>query len=260
MRCNPFHQHANALAWRVEEAELSAFPSVREVVLGGWVLRFSEGGPRRAANSANPLHPACDDSERLIDNVEALYRRRGATPLFRIPSLLPPTLDQRLAGRGYGDEGESCAIWGAMAGIPATPDPAVRLLSAPSARWFAAMAALQGHTPLQAAVYRRILRAIALPARFALLALDGRPAALAYAALQDRLLVYESVITDRAQRRRGLARRVLATLAAWGRDNGADSACLAVEAANTPARTLYESFGLTTEVSRYHYRRAPAER
>jgi ribosomal protein S18 acetylase RimI-like enzyme len=68
------------------------------------------------------------------------------------------------------------------------------------------------------------------------------------------------VITDRAQRRRGLARRVLATLAAWGRDNGADSACLAVEAANTPARTLYESFGLTTEVSRYHYRRAPAER
>lgn len=258
MRGNPFNQHANALAWRVEEAELSAFPSVRQVVLGGWALRFSEGGPRRAANSANPLHPGCDDSERLIDNVEALYRRRGATPLFRIPSLLPPALDRRLAACGYTREGESCAIWGAMAGIPATPDPAVRLLPAPSPRWFAAMAALQGHTPLQAAVYRRILRAIALPARFAVLTADGTPAAMAYAVMQDRLLVYESVITDRARRRQGLARRVLATLAAWGRDHGAEGACLAVEAANMPARALYDRFGLTTEISRYHYRRAPA--
>src|SRR5262249_17503875 len=67
---------------------------------------------------------------------------------------------------------------------------------------------------------------------------------------------YESVITDPQHRRQGLSRRIIASLAAWGGDNGAKAASLQVEAANTPARTLYDSFGLKTELYRYHYRRA----
>jgi len=248
----------SALAWRVEEAELSAFPAVRQVVLGGWALRFSEGGPRRAANSANPLRPDCDCGDELIDAVAALYRRRGVTPLFRVPSMIAPVLDERLAARGYTHEGESCVLHGPMTAIPAERDPKVRLLASPSPRWFAAMAGLQGHTPGQSTVYRRILRAIALPSVFAELRGDGRPVALAYAVIHDRLLVYESVITNHRLRRQGLARRVIATLAAWGRESGAEAACLQVEADNMPARALYDGFGLTRELSRYHYRRAPA--
>ena len=74
------------LAWRVEEAELNALPSVRQLLAGGWALRFSEGGPRRGANSASPLRNDCDGDEAFIDQAAALYRRRGSTPLFRIPS------------------------------------------------------------------------------------------------------------------------------------------------------------------------------
>ena len=36
------------LAWRIEEACWNAFPSLRQVLLGNWLMRFSEGLTRRA--------------------------------------------------------------------------------------------------------------------------------------------------------------------------------------------------------------------
>ena len=118
------------------------------------------------------------------------------------------------------------------------------------------MARLQGHTLAHRAIYRRIVGAIAIPARFALLIVDGLPAALAYGAIHDGILCYESVITDLGRRRQGYSRRIIASLASWARDSGATGACLQVEAGNTPARALYDTFGLG-ELYRYHYRREP---
>ncbi|MGH7093311.1 MAG: GNAT family N-acetyltransferase, partial [Stellaceae bacterium] len=227
------------LHWLAEEAELNAYPPVRQALLGGWVLRFSEGGARRGGNSATPIRPDCDDGGDFIAAAEALYRGRGSVPLFRVPTIVTSAIVQRLTARGYTREGESCTIYGPMRGIADEPDPQVRLLPAPTPRWFAAMARLQGRTPVQAAVYRRIVRNIAVPAAFALLAADGEPAALAYATLHRGLLCYESVIADPHRRRQGFAWRVIATLADWGRAAGADAACLQVEAGNAPARVLY---------------------
>jgi N-acetylglutamate synthase len=81
--------------------------------------------------------------------------------------------------------------------------------------------------------------------------------ALAYGAIHDRLLCYESVITDPHRQRRGYARRVVASLAAWARDQGAEGACLEVEAHNAAALALYDRVGVKTELHRYHYRREP---
>jgi GNAT superfamily N-acetyltransferase len=118
------------------------------------------------------------------------------------------------------------------------------------------MARLQGHGAAHAAIYRRIVEAIAVPARFALLAVDGAPAALANGALHDGVLCYQSVVTDPRRRRQGLGRRIIATLAAWARANGAAAACLEVEAGNAPALALYARCGLA-EQYRYYYRRQP---
>ncbi len=81
-------------------------------------------------------------------------------------------------------------------------------------------------------------------------------AALAYGAIHDGLICYESVVTDPSRQRRGYARRVISSLAGWAADRGAQGACLEVEAANAPARALYEALGFE-ELYRYHYRRAP---
>jgi ribosomal protein S18 acetylase RimI-like enzyme len=61
------------------------------------------------------------------------------------------------------------------------------------------------------------------------------------------------VVTDPLKRRLGLARRIVQSLAAWGRDVGATGACLEVESVNRPALALYDRIGLSTEVYRYHY-------
>jgi ribosomal protein S18 acetylase RimI-like enzyme len=99
-----------------------------------------------------------------------------------------------------------------------------------------------------------------VPAAFALLTIEGEPAALAYGALSERLLCVESVVADHRRRRRGFARRIVASLAAWAHAEGADGICLEVEAANLPALALYGGLGLETELYRYHYRRKPPDR
>jgi N-acetylglutamate synthase len=246
------------LPWRIEEACWNAFPSLSQVLLGDWLLRFGEGLTRRA-NSVNPLNARCEDIAAAIAAGEALYHAQGLPAIFRVPTIVAPALDRELAARGYTSEGESCVLYGVTGGLTigaGTPDPALQLGSSPEPDWLRAMAQLQGHTRAQAATYRRIVGAIALPARFALLAVDGAPAGLAYGAIHDGILTYESVVTDPARRRQGLARRVIASLAAWARDSGATGACLEVEAANAPARALYAAFGLA-ELYRYHYRREP---
>jgi GNAT superfamily N-acetyltransferase len=249
------------LPWRIEETCLNAFPALKQVLLRNWLLRFSAGVSRRA-NSVNPLDPRCERIAAAIAAGEALYHAAGLPTIFRVPSIVQPALDRELAARCYTSEGESCVLYGAIDALKlgaAAADPAVRLVRSPEAGWLRAMARLQGHTAAQSAAYRRIVGAIAIPARFALVAVDGVPAALAYGALHDGLLCYESVVTDRRYRRHGLARRVIASLASWARDSGATGACLQVEASNAPARALYAGFGLA-ELYRYHYRREPARR
>ena len=86
----------STLEWRVEETCLNAWPALREVLLDGWVLRFS-GGVTRRANSANPLQPV---SYVDLPACEALYRRSGLPTIIRVLSLIDPAVDDRLAEAG----------------------------------------------------------------------------------------------------------------------------------------------------------------
>ena len=248
-----------ALAWRVEETCLNAWPAPRQVLFAGWVLRFG-GGLTRRANSANPLGERRIDADQLIAGCEALYRHHRQPTIFRLPSLIDHGLDVRLAALGYRLEGLSLVLYGEIGAVPAVRDPAVRLLSRPNSQWFAAMAALQRHTGKEAGLYRRIVGHLAVPAAFAALSDDRGIVALAYGAIHDGLICYQSVVTDPSRQRRGYGRRIIATLAAWAADQGAIGACLEVEAANAAARALYDALGFT-ELYRYHYRReVPSDR
>lgn len=256
-------------AWIAEEAAINGFPPLRQVVLGDWLLRFSGGG-RRTANSATPLREPQGDLDAVIATAEALYTAHELPTIFRIPSFLDPAVDARLAAHGYTDEGESCIIEGPLGAIITAAEPfgggvAVSLHDRPTDEWFAAMVRLQGERPEFRSfysdfhpIYRQIVGSVALPAAFASFVADGAPVALAYGVIHRGMLCFESVVTDAQHRRRGYSRRVLAALAGWAQQQGVDMATLQVEASNTPGRALYYSIGMTTELHRYHYRRAPA--
>ncbi|HZT89725.1 MAG TPA: GNAT family N-acetyltransferase [Stellaceae bacterium] len=255
--------HAELVRWRAEEAAVNGFPALRVALLQGWLLRFS-GGTRRTANSATPLRGASANADDLVEPVEALYRQLGQPAIFRIPSFLDPCVDAALAARGYTMEGTSCVIFGDVRSIASAALPAqqagvvTRVSSRASSDWFARVAAMQGQTGEQAAVYRRIVGSITLPVAFAETLAAHEIVAAAFGIVHNGLLCFESVVTDSGHRRRGHARRNLAALAQWALEAGATGASLQVEAPNAPARALYQGIGLTTELHRYHYRRQPA--
>lgn len=249
---------AAALAWHAEETCLNAWPALREIVVEGWLVRFAEGVSRRA-NSANPLSDQAGISDAVVTESAAFYRRHERPAIFRVLTIGPAAVETALESRGYTKEGETCILHGALDAIDAEIDPHVTLRPRADRIWFAAMSGLQGHNAEEAHTYRRIIGAISIPASFASVeGDDGRIAALAYGAIHNGMLCYESVVTDPRQRRRGHSRRVVTALAGWAKAQGASGACLQVVADNTPAKALYDGIGLRSELYRYHYRRAPA--
>ena len=141
-----------SLAWRVEETCLNAWPALRQVLLDGWVLRFSDGLTRRA-NSANPLRADCKRTDALILACEALYRRQLLPTIFRVPSIIDPDLGERLDALGYGCEGESWILYGDIDAVASARDPEVQLSALPTPEWFRAMGELQNHTIEQSGIH-----------------------------------------------------------------------------------------------------------
>lgn len=246
----------SAYSWRAEEACLNAWPGLRQIMHGDWLLRFADGMSRRA-NSVNPLRTNVNSIERDVATFQELYRAQGLPLIVRTPSFLDPKVGQELERLQFTSEGETCTIFGEFATTVIEANADIDVLSQASEPWFAAMSSLQKHTPAQTETYKLIIRNVALPAGFAALRHDGEIIALAYGAVHDGWLCCESVIVSADRRGQGCGRRLMAALFAWAQTQGATGACLQVEASNVAGRALYQSIGLTTELHRYDYRRQP---
>ena len=243
-----------ALSWRVEHACFNAWPSLRHAIHGNWLLRLSDGLSRRA-NSVNALNANAVLSDDDLAAVHAIYRAHDLPLIVRVPTLLPQ-VDRLLDRANFTTEGESCVLHGALTDDNAGHEPNVIVASQPHESWFAAMIALQDYSPAHAAIYRCLIAMIALPAGFATLRIDGEIAAVAYGVIDRGLLCCESVIVSPSHRGQGLGRSLMRGLFDWSRGNSASAACLQVVASNDAGRALYRGLGLSTELHRYHYRRA----
>jgi len=246
----------DALIWRMEKAFLRAWPAPRRETVGDWLLQFAPGVSRRA-NSANPRRTTIRDLETTMAECERRYRAADQPVLFRVLSTTEPAVTQRLDRLGYTSEGETATLHAPIEATVRARDSEVLLTAKPEPVWLDTMTAAQGHTGERAVTYRAIVGAIALPTAFVALRHEGQLASLAYGAIDDGFLMCESVITGAIYRKRGYARRVVTSLLAWGAEQKAHTACLQVQADNTPAVTLYGGLGLKTTLYRYHYRRAP---
>jgi N-acetylglutamate synthase len=245
------------LAWKAEQACLNAWPALHNVVYDDWIVRFSEGLTRRA-NSVNPLRSTARADGASVQLFENLFRAQDLPLIFRIPTLLDPSVDRGLQRLGFTAEGESCVIYADIGAVEAKPDPAVEVTSRVDEDWLNAMNRMQRRTEEQSEIFDHIVLLIALPAGYATLRDGEEVVAQAYGVIHDDLLCCESVITSESARGKGVGRRLMSALFAWAAAQGASGVCLQVEASNKAGFALYNGLGMKTELSRYHYRRQPS--
>jgi len=251
------------LGW--ERRGLTAWPALRSVVLGDWVLRVGDGYTKRA-NSANAMGESrallanADaapkrDFREVITEAEGFYAANGQPTVFRITPLAEPEADSLLAAAGY-DFLDPCATMIApLEDARASAEIQIDRHAGPA--WLDGAAAAKGVAPSGRAAHDLIVRLIPSPAAFATAFLAGAAAGFGLAVLEgDAIGLFEIAVRSEC-RGRGLGRDLTRALMAWGRSQGAAAAYLQVLDANRPAIRLYESLGFRAAYS-YHYRRRAA--
>ena len=241
---------------RLEALADRAWPAAEVEACDGWELRATGPGIGRRVNSVAPLADGALPLAERIARAEAFYRQRGLPPIFKLTAAsLPVDLEEALAAAGYRVDAPVSVRTRALP-LPPPSGPA-RLEEHPSEEWQRVHTAAGEHYGSAPQLFLDLVGRIRAPLAFALVDDGGETAAAGMAVVQQDWVNLFEIGTHPAHRRRGLARRVVAALAAWGARQGARRCYLQVMPENRPALALYEQLGFE-EAYRYWYRVAPA--
>lgn len=246
----------------LEHLAFNAWPALRVVVQGNWLLRFADGYTKRA-NSVNALGAergtSSGELERRIAAAEAVYRRQGIASVFKLSPLMDPGLDAVLAARGYTHLDETLMMVADLTqgpGVVAMPK-GVEVALVRGEAWSRTYSDFNNVPDTRQSIHDRMLDSLVPVGGFALASEAGAPVAAGLGVLEGEHVGLFDIVADPAQRRAGHGRRVVEGIMAWGRTLGATRAYLMVVAANAPAIALYERLGYR-EAYRSHYRMPPA--
>ena len=239
---------------RLEELSLNSSAPPAQLLYDGWLVRLSPGKAKRA-RSVNAVYASTLELDRKIAYCERLYAEANLPMLFRItPFSQPADLERSLESRGY-TRLETTAVEAApLERAPASGGARLMELGP----WIDAVAELRGSPMAHRDAH--LARLERMPLRKFAVALEegGRVAATGLTVIEDGAAGLFDIVTREDSRRRGLARRVVATLLHLAHGLGARQAYLQVESENMAARPLYRDFGFT-ERYQYWYRAHPRE-
>jgi ribosomal protein S18 acetylase RimI-like enzyme len=246
-----------ALILALESRLVNAWPSFDYQVYDGWLLRLAKGYSKRA-NSAAALVPGAVLDEGLIDHMVEHFIVENVRPTFRLTSLESPDVDRMLEARGFRLIEPTQAL---TREIPedCTIDPAIILEPKVSTRWVRETAQSYGGEKSDDSILVGIVSRIRQQAVFATLDLDDRHVAWGLGVVERGYVGLFDIVVAPELRGIGLGRRVVTSLMAWGREQGAHTAYLQVREDNTVARALYRDIGFTPAY-RYTHRVMPGRR
>ena len=254
------------LARRIEEASLNAWPAMQQMLIDGWVLRFSRGFTKRS-NSIVPLYRSLTDASdaTLLDKIrycENLYAREQLKTVFRLTSIpdssgQPHTraLDQLLAERGY-ELVDPCSVM-ACDNLGQSPSESggtmlgVALLDIEE--WLRCYCQLTGMNEPARSLHGYILKAIAGETGCAVTYQGEEPVGCGMGVVERELVGLFDIFTHPEHRRSGIGRALVNAIMGWGKHRGAHTAYLQVVEDNQPAIDLYKRLSFR-HVYGYWYR------
>jgi N-acetylglutamate synthase len=218
----------------LERVAAAGWPAIETARLGDWLLRASGGWTRRA-NSALVVGDPGRPLPEALEYVGAWYAERNLVPRLVVPLPAMAAADHAADRLGWLFDVEVDVLTAAIA--PAPPEPEVRLASTPDSGWTSIYRA--GTVPEVG------LRVLAGPqtVTFASLAAGDPTVAIGRGAVTGTWLGITAMETRPEHRGRGLARRILRALLAWGAEQGATRCFLQVETGNAAAVALYAGAG-----------------
>lgn len=220
----------------------ATWPPAAQLACGPFVLRDGQGGGKRVS-AATVLGPWSDSD---LTRAEAAM----AEPLFLIRTG-DEALDTALEARGY-QVIDPVLAYSAPVDLLAGDGPA-RMTTFPHWPPMQIARALwedAGIGPARLAVMERVRGAKAVILGRA----NDRASGVAFVACSGRHAMLHALEVVPAFRRQGSAQNILRAAAVWAKEQGADRLSLVVTVANSPARALYASMGMT-EAEAYHYRK-----
>lgn len=228
----------------VERATVAAVSPQAQEEIAGWLLPFDTGTVGRARSAVPLAHGAPDAA--ALEAVEERYAARGLPVMWRLPDIAAfDAFGELLRARGYA-AGKPTHVQVAAAGSveKVSAGPFAQTAPRPDAAW-AAVFVGEGFDPVDGA--SRVATLSRAPgALFASIRDGEQTVAAGMGGFSHGWASVHGMRTALHCRGRGLAGRVLATLAREARSRGIDRIFLQVEASNAPALALYRRAGFET--------------
>jgi ribosomal protein S18 acetylase RimI-like enzyme len=248
------YREDTGLARRVEEASLNAWPALSQLLIDGWVLRFSRGFTKRA-NSITPLYP---ETQPLLDKIrscENLYARENLRTIFRLTNVQScDALDAALAGRGYTRLDPTLVL---IRPSDTVEEPSRReFVELSPGRWLDHYAALSNLPAEARQIHELMLKGIHFECLHNVIVDRDHTLACGLGVLEQDLLGLFDIVTHPEQRRRGVATELIGHMCEWATHRGARYAYLQVEEGNLAGRALYQKLGFQ-HLYNYWYRISP---
>lgn len=240
----------------LERATLQAVAPEAVEVLPGWLLPM-DGGTVGRAHSAVPLSHAPPEVE-VLNAILMRYEARGFAPVLRLPDTAAFESMQRVLQRqGFARHQPTLTQTARVADLLALPEGQPgELAQFPDAAWLS-MFLGEGLDPVDGASRARSLSRAA-GTLFASWRENGQTLACGAASFSHGWLGVHGMRTAAAQRGRGLAGRLLRTMAEEAARRGIERVFLQVDAGNSPALALYRRLGFNTAWPYAYWRRTPA--
>ena len=235
---------------------MNAWPAMQQILLDGWILRFSKGFTKRS-NCIVPIYAPFSDpsTQSLLEKIrycENLYAREQLQTVFRLNSSQNyDQLDGLLAERGY-EEKERCHVL--MCNLEADYPSDISLVTLE--QWLEVYCYLTGIGEPASTLHQIILKAIAGDCAFAVVSNSDEPLACGLGVVERELVGLFDIYTHPEHRREGHGRKLVEGLLGWGQAKGASRAYLQVVSDNMAALKLYEGLQFTKS-HEYWYRIAP---